>query len=432
MPCHLFVLRHKGKDQMKAIKYAYILAGVFSFLQARSSDTLYVNFRQADSIFLANNYYLLASSMNIEAGKARVIQARLYPNPVFTADLNVYDPENQRVFHVGSSGQKFFQLEQLILLGGKRKAEIDLAKTDVEIAELEFQNLLRQLKYKLHTELMEIGQQQVLLNKYDAQLALLDTIITAYEIQVSKGNIPLKDFVRLKGMYLNLNNDRAELLKEYFSSQADVQILLQTQHIVVFRFSDEELKDYIKVKSLDELKAEALNHHPDLQIMRQNKNYADKYLKLQKRMAVPDINIFTSYDQRSGAFTNQVNVGISMPLPLWNHNQGNIREAKWKIRETGYLSEAMQQEVLSNLQNHFALYTQTVVEYQKATRLYNEDFDITFKGMSENFQKRNVSLIEFVDFFESYNLVLAELARMKTQLVSSAELLNLSIGKDVY
>lgn len=409
-----------------------MLAGIFSFLQAQSSDTLYVNLRQADSIFLANNYYLLASSMNIEAGKARIIQARLYPNPVFTMDLNAYDPENQRAFHVGATGQKFFQLEQLILLGGKRKAEIELAKTDVEIAELEFQNLLRQLKFKLHTELMEIGQQQVLLNKYDAQLALLDSIITAYEVQVNKGNIPLKDFVRLKGMYLNLNNDRAELLKEHFSSQADVQVLLQTQNVVVFRFSDEDLKDYIKVKSLDELKSEALNHHPDLQIMRRNKDYADKYLKLQKRMAVPDMTVFTSYDQRSGAFNNQVNVGISMPLPFWNHNQGNIREARWKIRETGYLTDAMQLEVLSNLQNHFALYTQTVVEYQKATRLYNEDFDITFKGMSENFQKRNVSLIEFVDFFESYNLVLAELARMKTQLVTSAELLNLSIGKDVY
>lgn len=52
--------------------------------------------------------------------------------------------------------------------------------------------------------------------------------------------------------------------------------------------------------------------------------------------------------------------------------------------------------------------------------------------MSLNFQKRNVSIIEFIDFFESYNDVLAELMRIKTQLVISAEQINLLTGKDIY
>lgn len=410
---------------------------VFSFTllssQAHSqSDTLKLSLRQADSVFVNANYYLLASAMNVEAERAQIIQASLFPNPVITGEVNAYDPQNREILHAGRTGQKSFQLEQLVLIGGKRRSEIEIAKTNVSIAELELRNLTRELKFKLHTELIQISQQQALLNKYNSQLALLDTILTAYEAPVKKGFIPLKDYVRLKGVYLNLNNDRAELLQQFYEAQAIVQTLLLTDLPVKLNFSDREIESYIKVRDIEDLKLQALENHPELLILQQNRVLATQYLQYQKRLAIPDVNVFTSYDQRGGAFLNQVNTGISVPLPTWNRNQGNIKTARFRIRESEYALQAKQQEGLSAVQNNFALYTQTVTEYQKASRLYNSDFEVTVKGMIYNFQKRNVSLIEFVDFFESYNQVLAELARMKTQLVTSAELLNLSIGKDVF
>ena len=217
-------------------------------------DTLRINLRGADSLFASRSFYLLAAGMNVEASKALIVQAGLFPNPIVTADINAYDPQNDKAFHVGSTGQKSFQLEQLILLGGKRKAEIDLAKTNANIAELELRNLARTLKYRLHTELAEIGQQQVLLQKYNSQLSLLDTILIAYEMPVKRGSIALKDLVRLKGVYLNLNNDRAELLQKYFEAQATVQTLLQTGQFVFFEFTENDINGYIKPTSLDELK----------------------------------------------------------------------------------------------------------------------------------------------------------------------------------
>jgi cobalt-zinc-cadmium efflux system outer membrane protein len=87
---------------------------------------------------------------------------------------------------------------------------------------------------------------------------------------------------------------------------------------------------------------------------------------------------------------------------------------------------------MSSLQNQYASYLQTVSEYRKALALYSEDFETTVKGMTNNFQKQNVSIVEFIDFFEAYNEVLTELARIKKQLVMSAEQLNLLIGKDIY
>ncbi|KIC94969.1 TolC family protein [Flavihumibacter solisilvae] len=397
-----------------------------------AADTLRINIQQADSIFFVNNYYLLASSMNVEAKKAQVLQAKLYPNPILTMDLNAYDPQNNKVLHIGQTGQKSFQLEQLIILGGKRKSEIEIARSNTEIAQLEFQDLVRQLKFRLHKNLFTLGQYQYLLEKYNSQLTLLDSIMAGYEIQVTKGNMPLKDLVRLKGVYLGLNNDRADLLKQYFEAQADIQTLLQTNQLVVFRFTDDDIRSYIKTKSLDELKTIAQNNHPQLILFRQNQNLARQYLSYQKRTAIPDLNLFTAYDQRGGAFNNQVNAGIAIPIPLWNRNQGNIKAARFSLKESEYDLNAKQQEIISSLQNSYALYTHTIQEFEKATKLYNQDFEITLKGMSDNFQKRNVSLIEFVDFFEAYNETIAELARIKSQLVTSAEQLNLSIGTDIY
>jgi len=415
---------------IKCRKFFFILF-LFTY-SAIAQDTLKINLQQADSIFIANNFYLLASSMNIEAQKAQIIQAKLYPNPIFTTDLNAYDPENNKPLHIGNTGQKVFQVEQLILLGGKRKLEIEMAKTNVRIAELKFQQLVRQLKFRLHSNLFTVGQQQFLLSRYNSQLALLDTLLSAYQIQADKGNIPLKDVVRLKGAYLKLNNDRAELLKQYYEAQTNLQTLLQTTSLIEFQFSEQDIVKYIKLNSLPELKNEALSNRPELLIIQQDKILAEQYLQYQKRLAIPDVNLFASYDQRGGAFNNQVNAGITIPLPFWNRNQGNIKSSQFKLKEADYNLQAMQNEILSDLQNNYFFYSQTVSEYQKATTLYNQDFEITVKGMTDNFQKQNVSIIEFIDFFEAYNEVLTELARIRTQLVISGEQLNLLIGKDIY
>lgn len=417
---------------MHFLKKVLYFSLFFSSYVASGQDTLKLTIEQADSMFLKNNFFLLAATLNIEAQKAQVIQAKVYPNPVFTATLNAYDPDNNKAFHVGKTGDKSFQIEQLILLGGKRKSEIELAKINTAIAELEFQQLLQQLKYRLHTELIAIGQQQILLNQYNKQLDILSNLLNAYQTQVEKENIPLKEIVRLKGAYLELNNYRAELLKEYLNLQANLKTILQTNADVMFVASDEAIEKYIHVKDIKELLIVAKQNRPDFLIAEQNKLLAQQNVLLQKRLAVPDISFFAAYDQRGGAFTNQINVGFSLPLPLWNRNQGNIKTAKYQIQAQEYTIQAAELEMQNEIHNAYTLYTHTIAEYQKIKAIYSNDFVTILNAMTENFQKRNVSIIEFLDFFESFNNAQSEVARIKIQLATSAEQLNLLTGKDVF
>ena len=395
-------------------------------------DTLSLTINQADKMFLSANFQLMASSMNIEAQKAQEIQAKLYPNPVLTADFNAIDPENNQAFHVGSSGQQSVQLEQLIILGGKRKAQMDLAKTSTQMAELALQDLLRQLKYQLHTGLFLLSQKQLLISKYDKQRSLLDEIVSAYEKQVPKGNIPLKDLVRLKGVYLNLSNERAAIYGDYFDQMTKVQTLLQTKKIVSPIVSDAEIRAFVLPVNVEDLYQEAIANRPDLLMSQKDLVFAQQYFSLQQKLAKPDITLFASYDQRGGAFQRQVNLGFAVPLMFWNKNQGNIKTAQAQIQSKNFEYEGLKSQVLAEVNGTYLQYQQTVKEYMKNSKLYNDDFEITLKGMSDNFQKGNVSVLEFVDFFESYNNALSEMARTKIQLATSIEQIKLSTGKEQF
>jgi cobalt-zinc-cadmium efflux system outer membrane protein len=400
--------------------------------QLHAQDTLQLSLQQADNIFLKNNFYLLAASFNIDAQKAQILQARLYPNPFITAEFNAYDPENNKLFHSGREGQKGFQIEQLVVLGGKRKSEIEIAKTNARIAEIEFEQLVVNLKYRLHTQLYFCGLQHLLLAKYDAQLSLLDSLLHSYQVQVDKGNIALKELVRLKGTFLKLNNDRAELFREYLSGQLELQKMLQVSSFIKFDFSEKDILRYTKPVSLSELVSTAQVKHPDLLLSQQNWSLARQSLQYQKKLAIPDVNLFASYDQRSGAFLNQANAGITIPIPVWNRNTGNIKSAWFKSQMAESQKRAVQNEIDNDIKAAYLHHMQAIAEYEKGVNLYNQDFEITTKGMMDNFQKRNVSIVEFVDFFETYYDVISEITKIKIHLVASAEELNRLTATDLY
>lgn len=417
---------------IKKIVFQLVLClGCYGFMAAQS-DTLHVLLRHADSIFIKNSFPLLAAQYNIEAKKALEVQARLYPNPVFTADFNAFDPSNREVFHVGNTGQKAFAMEQLILLGGKRSAAIQLAKQNTQLALYEFEELVNTLRLQLHISFYTLQQQQFVLEKYNQQLILLDTLIAAYEMQAQKGNIPLKDVVRLKSAYLKINNDKAELSGQHAAEIKKIQVLLQVSAYVAPIEGESAYVGFEKQPELQNLLTFALANRPELKIADAEVALAAAELRYQRALAVPDITLFTSYDQRSGAFVNQVNAGFSIPLPVWNRNQGNIKASQWQQKSIQALQQQATIEISAGVNEAYTNMVRSIQEYTKAKKLYTEDFEIVAKGVTDNFQKRNISIIEFVDFFEAYNESIAERQRINIQLATGAELINYVTATQVY
>lgn len=399
-------------------------------LPAQTSLTL--TLEQTDSLFLKHNLMLLAQQYALSAQEALVIQARAYPNPTFTADLNAIDPQNNETFHVGHTGQKAFSVEQLILLGGKRRAEINIAKQNQKIAVLELDDLLRNLRLQLHTSFFSLYQQRVILEKYNRQLQVLDTLIASYDAQARRGNLPLKDVIRLKAVYLKINNEKSTLASEHIEEQRRMQMLLQSGDVVVPLVTSASFDTFDHLPPYEALQDSASRRRPDLKIAYEETALSLLNLRLQKRNAIPDIALNGSYDQRGGAFTNQVNVGISIPLPLWNLNRGNIRAAEYASKSTALFQQQKRLEVDTDVQAAWQNMNMSIAEYAKVKRYYSDDFDTVFKGINDNFQKHNISILEFVDFFESYNESLSEFERVRNHLASSALQINYVTATQVY
>lgn len=395
-------------------------------------DTLRISLDEADRIFARENLLALASSYHVEATKALEVQARLYPNPTISAEFNAIDPQNNEYFHVGKTGQKLVGIDQLILLGGKRRSEMELSRQGSMIAQLEFEDLLRNLRLQLHTNLYGVYFNQLAVGKFDQQLSLLDSIIVSYDAQVKRGNIPLKDVIRLKSIYIRINNEKTEFINEILQQQNTLQLLLQTRSYVVPEFDTNQWSRFEAQHPLDSLIESALESRPDYKIGKANSEYAILNVQYQRRLAVPNLNLGAAYDQRGGAFLNQVGLTLSMPLPLTNRNQGNIKFAESQLKSVDIQQQQVKSSVVADVTNAWLAMNRSIQEYRKARVIYNDDFAAVFNGISENFQRRNITLLEFVDFFESYNETLINMNHIERQVAVSAETLNYNVAYPLY
>jgi outer membrane protein, heavy metal efflux system len=413
---------------MQKINLAFLLISKFILLiyanNIFSQDTITCTIEKAEELFLKKNLFLLAAQCNVDKQNALIIQSKAYPNPVFTANFNMYDPENDIFFHTDKTGQKDFMFEQLITLGGKRKANIDIAKTNKELAEAEFADILRNLKFQLNKSFYNIFQYQNNAMKYNQQLILLDTLISSYQIQAAKGNISYKDVIRLKAVYFKINNARAENIQLLNEENRNIQLLIQEQGIIMPQVNTNVIESYTRLFSIDEIETGALANRPDLLMRNKMIQIAELNYKLQRRTNIPDAVFNVSTDQRGGAFKNQINAGISMPLPVWNYNTGNIKAAKIDVNYNNYMLEERKKEIEAEVLESYQNMERSIKEYTKSKTLYNSNFEIVFKSVNENFTKNNISIIEFVDFIESYNDALKELERIKSQISINAAHIN--------
>jgi len=393
-----------------------------------------VTLEDCESQFLKKNLFLLASQYNIDASKALTIQARIWDNPTLSAELNAYNPEGNRYFDVGKEGQKAFGIEQLIYLGGKKRNEVKLAQTNEQLAELQFNDLLRTLKLQLRKSFYTVYYNTKSLETTDKQLAHIEDLINSYSIQEKKGNIPLRDVVRLQSLYLNFKNERMEVVNNNIEEQANLKLLLNETETVVPLVSDTDFSKYLKTIPFDlqSLENDAVINRPDYLAKQKEIDANALNVKWQKSLSVPDITVGANYDQRSGAFNKEANLTLGIPLPLWNKNKGNIKYAQTILEQSKVDKQGFELQLQTDITSAWNKWEESRKNYAVIKPTVNSDFELVYNGILTNFQKRNISLLEFTDFMESYNQASIQVNELKKKVALSGEELNSTINKDLF
>ena len=175
----------------------------------------------------------------------------------------------------------------------------------------------------------------------------------------------------------------------------------------------------------------ALENRTDAKVARSMLAYQDHNLVYQKALAKADINIGSEYDQRSSYAPNYVGLAISLPLNIFNKNQGNISSAQFGIKQ----QQAILDQQLSKIESDINASVAKIKFYQHVNDLQQLDFaqqyDAVFQNMLKSYQQRQVSLLEFIDFADAYKDTKLKLLEQHTALIKSIIELNFLAGKDV-
>ncbi|GAB2637951.1 TolC family protein [Emticicia sediminis] len=414
---------------LKKLTFLFLIATQTAFSQQSLS------LQQCEDRFVKNNLLLLAEQYNLDIAKASVIQAKIWDLPVASGEINAINPQNKRVLDIGAKGQKAIAVQQLLYLGKKKQNEVEFAKSTIGIAELQFEQLLKNLRFELHQSFYSIYFNQLKITNINKQIASVDTLVKSYAVQAQRGNWPLRDVVRLQSLSFELKNDFMIAQKEINDEQESLKILTSSQENIIPIVEEQALNSYFTKNNLPVTEAllnMALEKNPDylsfLKIIESN----ELMIKWQKSLAKPDLTVGASYDQRGGAFGNQVNFTFGIPLNLWNRNKGNIKIAEAELDKSKRLQDQKIVELRSQIANATQTWQQQRLQYTQITASGSENLEAVYKGILQNFQKQNISLLEFTDFMESYNQSTLLLIEMRKQVILSGENINHIVNVNLF
>ena len=337
------------------------------------TDSLRLTLPQAEQFFQERNIPLLAQKAAIEASRLAIIQANLFENPILSIDHGIYNPINGHYFDLSQQGQTYVQLDQLFYLARKRNKRVQVEQLNTQLTEQTYLDLLCTLRFELRTSFIELHYKlqdyQVLQERTQA----VQRLVTALDEQYRKGNIPLKEITRLKALLFQLGNQQLELLNEIQEEQAELSLLTRTPATTVLvPVVDEGILDNLNGNNLSYalLLETAQENRYDLNAAETDVQLQQANLKLQKALAVPDLSVGANYNRQSNFIRDYVGLNLSMPLPLWNRNQGNINMARHEIDRSQQLLSQQQLVVENEVMQAF----QKAQEAQKFYASFDPNF----------------------------------------------------------
>jgi len=305
---------------------------------------------------LQANGELAAARLELNRARARLRQAGLRPNPtldVQQASGKLASSEDERDFSVGVA----FPLE----LGGKRQRRIDVAEAELAATEAEVTDRERRLV------------QQVLSSYADALAAARELEITNsvqdldnQTVRVVRTRVEQQDASRLELNLLltevaRLRSQRALAEGRLNASLGTLRTLIGASPTESLTLDDPQTtlaSELITIPAtLDVAITTALQMRPDLKLARLNELAAEAGLRLSRAVARPDLTIsagvttsrqFLSPDNAAIPILDHdraITLGVSVPLPFFNRNQGAISESQIAIQQTRLRREFLEQTV---------------------------------------------------------------------------------------
>ena len=284
----------------------------------------------AVTLALVNNPKLKAFSLDIRAAEALKLQASLLPNPEIDVEVEEFGGTSERAGFDAS--ETSIQIGQLIELAGKRSKRTHLASLEKDLAGLDFKSKRLDVMADVAGAFIDVlaAQEQLSLSK-----ELVDLSEKTYSTVAERVRAGQDSPVEETKAKIALSNTRIE-----FERAGNKLVSARHQLAATWGSSNPafekvagEFYNLSPVPSLEEL-AGLISQNPDIARWPAEKERSRAALELEKAKATSDIKLGGGIQYFDEGDDSAFILGLSIPFPLFDRNQGNIQEAMYILAKT--------------------------------------------------------------------------------------------------
>jgi outer membrane protein, heavy metal efflux system len=270
---------------------------------------------------------------------------------------------------------------------------------------------------------------------YQTQQKTISSLLEVMQGQVDKGYIARKEVIRIKAELVGVQHNITDAMNRINDAQADLRVLLQAlpnQFILPIDATLPAVRLNTDNLNPTDLVATALQSRGDISAANSQLEITRKNLILQRSLAVPDLTVGTYFQKNGNAFVNDVGLTLSIPIPVLNKNEGNIKAADVAIKQQQSQYELSVSQVTMDIYAKYIKLKQLEAAHiASKEEQFNKEFDDFYQNLVKTFQNRQITLLEFIDFFESYKDLKLQQIQYQQQIRQAADDLNFVVGKTV-
>jgi len=414
-----------------------LLAPVLSAAQQSTALT----WDQAKAKFEAANPALRADALGVDEMKAAEVTAFLRPNPTvgLSSDGLQIVPHNapgQATHWQPLTGTQLVpSINYLHERERKRELRLQSAKEGTQIASSQHEDLERNLLFDLRTAFVDTLQAKAVLELAQADLAYYDKIIQISRDRLHAGDIAQIDLDRIELLRVQYEVEIQSALVNLRTAKIQLQQLLDDRTPVerfdvtgVFDFTDD-------LKPLEDFRQIALDQRPDLRAALEYIQQAQTNHKLAIANGSADPT-FAAWYTYNPAFNNPyardtVGASVSIPLRIFDKNQGEKQRTQIDISRNQQLTEASRAQVFSDVDSAYAQLESSLALLRPYKVQYKAQALRVRDTVTYSWEHGGASLMDFLNAQSDYRTVQLAYLQLIGSTLTAAGQLNLAVGREV-
>jgi cobalt-zinc-cadmium efflux system outer membrane protein len=371
------------------------------------ADFPIVTLEQAIQEAMAKNLDLAAERLNVTVAEAREITAKLRPNPVLTISgqtLNVFGAEYSPNTPFGPN-QLNVHTDVPFERAHKREQRIGVALADKSLAELGVREVMRQVISSVQNAFVDVQQAKNNLALAEENLQSLNGVVSVNQARLNGGDLAQVELERSRVAALQYRTAVQQAQLQLEQAKTQLQYLMgRTQYVTDFDITGDLRRDAL-TQSMPEIGQMALTARPDYLSGVQSQARSQADLRLQIANGKVDYVIGAEYTRQAawGIAASSMGFYYSMPLPVFNRNQGEIARAQREINLAAARRTALEASINNEVAKAYRQYS--------VSRQLLSDVETNMLAPARNvrdtmeysYRRGEATLVEFLDAQRAFN-----------------------------